>query len=810
MKGRKSISSKYSKNGELSFEGIVGINNTLQATDTQLVSTTYYDEPTSAQFLDIVNQQTNSRVCRNVGKTNSGGTGPNTANSGRAYIYIETSGSSDGSRNLSRVFVKVLGTFDASCSRGIKISYFYMQYGTPTDLKMQWQYLPDGADEVTGWVNIKSIVGNTPQSWILDEFNLKEDYNITSGKIKIRWYWQMGSDGEYYRHDQAIDDLKIDQQYISRVPIVISNDINVTAEIATIGLSTLELNEPSDNTADFTVSRSTTATYIDSSGTRQTAIANTPRIDYSKGYASILTEPPITNLYEYSNGSAVQNCTIDTTSHTVSFEGTGSITFSGVYVGTLVGKGEGYWNRVSTTFTGSSTGVVTSTISGDVQNKQFEKRNFYTSYIPTNGSTVTRNLDVIKGAGNSTLINSTFGTLYAEFHTLGADTHNAGSSCTVSVSDGTSTNFLSIGHVHSATASSLLLRSVGTVNVVSHTTNFPEDVDGLIKMAVSYEQNKIVWSINGTIVSNDLVFDVHPVDTFNDLSFDRYWGDPFYGRMKEIRYYKSIMNTLDLSKLTKIHKKYDISTMINNGNSAPTGDSNAQAFIWHPSGLSYYIGEGTNNYIRQYSVSEQYNLGSTKTLIDSLDISTENGLITGIRFNKAGTKLFTCSYANRDVIEYSLSSAYKVSTSTITTTKTPSGLRLFAIDFNKDGSEITFHENGDRLRTYTLSTPFTLSTISGTHTREFIHTGEKFSGFNWNIDGSQVILGDEANENVVSYDVITPYYITTFANKKIYDIGGTISSGFVELTIAHGCKTKIWPMNGGSADSVLEYTINME
>ena len=43
---------------------------------------------------------------------------------------------------------------------------------------------------------------------------------------------------------------------------------------------------------------------------------------------------------------------------------------------------------------------------------------FATSYIPTSGSTVTRAAETLNNAGNSDLINSTEGVLYAEIAAL--------------------------------------------------------------------------------------------------------------------------------------------------------------------------------------------------------------------------------------------------------------------------------------------------------------------------------------------------------------------------------------------------------
>ena len=104
-----------------------------------------------------------------------------------------------------------------------------------------------------------------------------------------------------------------------------------------------------------------------------------------------LPEPQRTNILLNSAALATQGVTVSATTYTLSFEGTGTVTLSGVSTaGPLVGTGA--TDRVSLTFTPTA-GSLTLTVSGTVNYANLEAGPFRTSTIVTAGSQVTRAAD---------------------------------------------------------------------------------------------------------------------------------------------------------------------------------------------------------------------------------------------------------------------------------------------------------------------------------------------------------------------------------------------------------------------------------
>jgi len=170
--------------------------------------------------------------------------------------------------------------------------------------------------------------------------------------------------------------------------------------------------KPTDGSGDLTFTRAGTATYIDANGARQTAASNVPRIDYTGGgCGKLLLEPQRTNLLLNSATLSTQNITTTAQSYVLSFEGTGTVTLSGTYSGSLVGTGSTPADRVNLVFTATA-GTLTVTVSGSVLNAQTELGTYPTSYIPTT-STVTRLADnpSLSGLQTNGIFGATQGTI---------------------------------------------------------------------------------------------------------------------------------------------------------------------------------------------------------------------------------------------------------------------------------------------------------------------------------------------------------------------------------------------------------------
>jgi hypothetical protein len=215
------------------------------------------------------------------------------------------------------------------------------------------------------------------------------------------------------------------------------------------------------------------------------------------------------------------------------------------------------WMRVSVTFTSESSFGTTFNRYFNVDSvgtelyiwgAQVEQGSYATSYIPTQGSAVTRLAESCSNGGNEQVINSTEGVLYAEISALDDTTSQE---VAISLSEG------QLG------VNRLLIRMktngvIGIVLRVANTTQATIDSGSLDqstshKVAVKYKLNDIALWIDGIEVGTDNSANVFLANTLDEVSFNQgNNSNNFYGNTKDIRVYNTALSDSELAALTTI------------------------------------------------------------------------------------------------------------------------------------------------------------------------------------------------------------------------------------------------------------------
>ena len=205
-------------------------------------------------------------------------------------------------------------------------------------------------------------------------------------------------------------------------------------------------------------------------------------------------------------------------------------------------------------------GIVTSASSGwaqsfigngidgiEIWGAQVEQQSYATSYIPTNGSTVTRNQDVCNnGATGTGLINSTEGVLYWE----GAKLQAASGTQVIGLSDGGTANRISF---QTTTTANQIMFVVDAGGQQASESFIVSDITDYNKFALKWKQDDFSFWINGIKVGTDTSGNVPPLNALNTLHF--YYGTGlfnFFGKTKAVAVWKEALSDSELQSLTTI------------------------------------------------------------------------------------------------------------------------------------------------------------------------------------------------------------------------------------------------------------------
>ena len=299
--------------------------------------------------------------------------------------------------------------------------------------------------------------------------------------------------------------------------------------------------KPDNGNGDLTILRNTTATRINEYGVREVVPANIVRIDYSNGKPCFLIEPQRTNLVYPSATATTQVRAVTAVVHTLSFYGTGTVTLSGAFSGSLVGTGSN--NRVSLTFTPTA-GDLTLTVTGTVTDWQLEAGSNATSYIPTITGSVTRNGDYSFKGNISDLIGQTEGSIYVEFDRT---TETAGIKHLLTLpGDGLTTNSLWL--IVPSNINKKIECQI-RINSVVYVINSFGVKEGLNKVMITYTSSELTLFLNGFKMKS-LTLPSFP--SLTQLNLLQYGGNRQYGRGYLVSLWKTKLSDADAVKLTSL------------------------------------------------------------------------------------------------------------------------------------------------------------------------------------------------------------------------------------------------------------------
>ena len=200
-------------------------------------------------------------------------------------------------------------------------------------------------------------------------------------------------------------------------------------------------------------------------------------------------------------------------------------------------------------------------------------------------------------------------------------------------------------------------------------------------------------------------------------------------------------------------------------------DSTPSDILFNGDGTKAYMLGYNTDAIYQYSLSTAYDISSGSYDSVSFSVSSQDSVPLAMVWNADGTKLYVAGSTNDSIFQYTLSTAYNLATASYSSvslsvsaqTTNPDGLF-----FKPDGTIMYLCSQNGAVYQYTLSTAFDLSTASyASKSLDVSGNTGSARGVVLSSDGLKVFIVDNTNTSIDQYNLSTAWDISTgsYANK---------------------------------------------
>lgn len=170
-------------------------------------------------------------------------------------------------------------------------------------------------------------------------------------------------------------------------------------------------------------------------------------------------------------------------------------------------------------------------------------------------------------------------------------------------------------------------------------------------------------------------------------------------------------------------------------------------------GTELYIVGTSSNSVHQYTLSTAWDV-SSGTFTQSFSVSSQSSFTRGLTFKPDGTKMFTLDSSSDNSFQYSLSTAWDISTASYDSKSLATGTpNPTAPRFNPDGTKLWLIDNSpDDVRQYSLSTAWDLST--GSYDSVLFSVGSQEAaaqGLFFKDDGQKMYVVGTTNDTIYQY-----------------------------------------------------------
>ena len=246
--------------------------------------------------------------------------------------------------------------------------------------------------------------------------------------------------------------------------------------------------------------------------------------------------------------------------------------------------------------------------------------------------------------------------------------------------------------------------------------------------------------------------------------------------------------------------------------SVASQDSTPFGMAFNTDGSKMYIAGWQYDSVYQYSLSTVFDLSTASYDSVSFSIASQDTVPIGLLFSPDGTKMYIVGLGNKKIFQYSLSTAFNISTASYSSTSFSTlneDTGTYDMAFNGDGTKMyTLGTVNDSVYQYSLSTAYNVGTSSYDSVSFSVASQETTpQSFRFNSDGTKLFVIGQGSRILYQYSLSTAYDISTASYDSV-SFSAASQVGSANGISFSADDTKLYIM-GATNDTVYQYSTGL-
>ena len=244
-------------------------------------------------------------------------------------------------------------------------------------------------------------------------------------------------------------------------------------------------------------------------------------------------------------------------------------------------------------------------------------------------------------------------------------------------------------------------------------------------------------------------------------------------------------------------------------------ETGPSAIAFKSDGTKMYVVGQTGDDVNEYTLSVPWDITSA-VYTQLFSVAAQETTPTALCFKSDGTKMYVLGQTGNDINEYTLSTAWNIGTAVYLGVTTPvrhagqySETLPTGLFFKPDGTEFyTVGTDLDRVQTFLMSTPWTLSTLRIKTPLNCLNISQQeisAEGIYFRPDGLKMYMIGFATDNVYEYTLSTAWDIYNAVYERSFSVAAQETNPYGVFFKPDGLKMYV---TGDTGDDVNEYNLS--